>query len=162
MATADTAVLSRPGIAGALVNRTLGALAYLGGVTILLLAALASPARKANRSSVRFYPAFCAQLDWLLAFGLPLVGLAHVGMGSFLAMQAYFGATFVEATGPVVGVGLIRNMAPLLTGLVLAAMQATRTIAELKGRGAGGSITILSRWRTAVANLPPASATPVD
>ena len=49
--------------------------------------------------------------------GLPLVGLVHVGMGSFLSMQAYFGATFMDGIGPVTGVGLIRNLAPLLTGL---------------------------------------------
>ena len=31
--------------------------------------------------------------------GLPMVGLVHVGLGSFLAMQAYFGATFMDGIG---------------------------------------------------------------
>ena len=120
-----------------LVDRLIASVAYVGGAALLFGSALASIFRKPAVNTVKFYPAFCVQLDWLLSFGLPLVGLAHVGMGSFLAMQAYFGATFVEATGPVVGVGLIRNMAPLLTGLVLAALQATRTIPELRRRGSG-------------------------
>ena len=74
------------------------------------------------------------QLDWLLGAGLPLVGLVHVGMGSFLAMQAYFGATFAIGVGPVVGVGLIRNGAPLLTGFVLAGLMAARATVELRTR----------------------------
>jgi phospholipid/cholesterol/gamma-HCH transport system permease protein len=52
-------------------------------------------------------------------------------MGSFLSMQAYFGATFVDGIGPVTGVGLIRNLAPLLTGFVLAGLASARFVAEL-------------------------------
>ena len=46
----------------------------------------------------------------MLAFGFPLVGLVHIAMGSFLALQAYYGSTFVDGTGAVVGVGLLRNL----------------------------------------------------
>ncbi len=31
--------------------------------------------------------------------GIPLVTLVHIGIGSFLSMQAYFGGTFVDGTG---------------------------------------------------------------
>jgi phospholipid/cholesterol/gamma-HCH transport system permease protein len=66
--------------------------------------------------------------------GIPLVALVHVGIGSFLSMQAYFGGTFVDGTGAVVGVGLIRNMAPLMTGMTLAGLLAARVTSELRGR----------------------------
>ncbi len=72
------------------------------------------------------------QLDRLLATGLPLVGLVHVGMGSFLSMQAYFGATFMDGIGPVTGVGLIRNLAPLLVGFILAGIVSIRFVAEFR------------------------------
>ena len=74
------------------------------------------------------------QLDWLLGAGLPLVALVHIGMGSFLSMQAYFGATFEVGVGPVVGVGLIRNGAPLLSGFILAGLMAARGTVELRTR----------------------------
>jgi phospholipid/cholesterol/gamma-HCH transport system permease protein len=70
--------------------------------------------------------------------GLPLVGLVHVGLGSFLAMQAYFGATFVAAAGPLVGIGLVRNIAPLVAGLILAGLLAARLTPELRGRSRVG------------------------
>jgi len=66
--------------------------------------------------------------------GIPLVGLAHFGMGSFLSMQAYYGGTFVDGTGAVVGVGLVRNVAPLITGLILAGILAPLLTSELRGR----------------------------
>ena len=49
-------------------------------------------------------------------------------------MQAYFGGTFVDGTGAVVGVGLIRNLAPLMAGLTMAGLIAARTTTELRGR----------------------------
>ena len=62
------------------------------------------------------------------------MGLVHVGMGSFLSMQAYFGATFVDGIGPVTGVGLIRNLAPLLTGFIMSGLIAARFVAEFSGQ----------------------------
>ena len=52
--------------------------------------------------------------------GVPLVGLVHIAMGSFLSLQAYYGSTFVDGTGAVVGVGLLRNLGGLMTGLTFA------------------------------------------
>ena len=71
------------------------------------------------------------ELSCILMAGLPLVGLVHVGMGSFLSMQAYFGSTFVDGTGAVVGVGLLRNLATLITGLTLSGLLAGRMIPDL-------------------------------
>ena len=50
------------------------------------------------------------QLFWMLVMGIPLVGLVHIAVGSFLSLQAYYGSTFVDGTGAVVGVGLLRNL----------------------------------------------------
>jgi phospholipid/cholesterol/gamma-HCH transport system permease protein len=114
-------------------DRGLGALAYLGGIGLLALAALRSTFR-AEGSNGPLVPALIRQCDWLFGMGLPLVGLVHVGLGSFLAMQAFYGATFIEAVGPVVGTGLMRNVAPLLTGLTMAGLLAARLTYELRYR----------------------------
>jgi phospholipid/cholesterol/gamma-HCH transport system permease protein len=46
-------------------------------------------------------------------------------------MQAFYGATFLEAVGPVVGVGLFRNVAPLMTGFVMTGLFAARVTPDL-------------------------------
>jgi phospholipid/cholesterol/gamma-HCH transport system permease protein len=119
--------LARIGRAG------LDAVSYLGALATLSAAAARSIVRP-REGSPAFGPAVARQVSWMLGMGLPLVGLVHVGQGSFLSMQAYFGGTFVDGTGAVVGVGLIRNAAPMMTGLVLAGLFAARTTAELRGR----------------------------
>ena len=57
-----------------------------------------------------FWKTLMHQLFWMLVMGFPLVGLVHIAMGSFLSLQAYYGSTFVDGTGAVVGVGLLRNL----------------------------------------------------
>ena len=72
------------------------------------------------------------QLFWMLLLGFPLVGLVHIAMGSFLSLQAYYGSTFVDGTGAVVGVGLLRNLGGLMTGMTLSGVLAARMIPELR------------------------------
>ena len=72
------------------------------------------------------------QLFWMLVTGLPLVGLVHIAIGSFLSLQAYYGSTFVDGTGAVVGVGLLRNLGGMMTGLTFAGILAARMIPELR------------------------------
>src|SRR5439155_7429120 len=72
------------------------------------------------------------QLSWMLALGSPLMGLVHIAMGSFLSLQAYYGSTFVDGTGAVVGVGLLRNLGGLMTGMTLSGILAARMIPELR------------------------------
>lgn len=98
------------------------ALAFDGLRSLLFPRGAAPPLGRAVRN----------QLRWLIGAGLPLVGLVHVGMGSFLSMQAFFGATFAEGTGAVVGIGLVRNVSPLLAGFVSAGLLAAHTVAELR------------------------------
>jgi phospholipid/cholesterol/gamma-HCH transport system permease protein len=103
----------------------------IGGAILLALAALRSIVWPKGHAP-NLIRAVGGQIRWNIAAGLPVVGLAHIGIGSFLSMQAFFGATFVEGTGAVVGVGLVRNVAPLLTGFIVAAMAAVRTVHELR------------------------------
>lgn len=122
-----------PGTLARVGDRVVAIVAYLGGAASLAGQAfgmLATPAR----SGPRLFRAIVRQWEWLFDSGLPLVGLVHVGVGSFLAMQAYYGATFVEGVGPVVGVGLFRNVAPLLSGMVMAGLLAARLTPELSKR----------------------------
>jgi phospholipid/cholesterol/gamma-HCH transport system permease protein len=109
-------------------------LVYLGGLAWLVLSAAVSPLSLARDDDTRgFWTVMKHELSWLLMMGLPLVGLAHVGMGSFLSMQAYFGSTFVDGTGAVVGVGLLRNVASMVTGMVLSGLVACRIIPDRLG-----------------------------
>ncbi|RUL86758.1 ABC transporter permease [Tautonia sociabilis] len=108
-------------------------LAYVGGLAMTPIRAVGA-LRDRPAGVLSLKSAVLVQLDWLLVAGLPLVGLVHVGMGSFLSMQAYFGATFEAGVGPVVGVGLVRNGAPLLSGFILAGLMACRATTELRTR----------------------------
>jgi len=107
-------------------------LADLGGIAILAAGALTAPIRP-RRESPALLRASIHHAGWMLGMGLPLVGLVHLSFGSFLAMQAYFGATFTEGTGIVVGLGLIRNVAPLLSGFVLCGLIAATICSDLRG-----------------------------
>lgn len=88
----------------------LGLLADLGGIAGLALKAAGSIFRRGGGPPL--LGAVAGHASWMIGMGLPLVALVHLSMGSFLAMQAFFGATFTEAAGPVVGLGLLRNLAP--------------------------------------------------
>ena len=111
----------------------LARLAYLGGIASVLTLALGSLFHK--RGTADSLPvAVSGQLSWIFAMSFPLVALVHVGLGSFLSMQSYFGGTFVEGTGAVVGVGLLRNVAALMSCLTLAGILAARITPELRGK----------------------------
>jgi phospholipid/cholesterol/gamma-HCH transport system permease protein len=107
----------------------IGALAYFGGVAVLLFSAAASTVSvDRDEDSPAFWSTMKRELAWLLVMGIPLVGLVHVGIGSSLSLQAYFGSTFVDGTGAVVGVGLLRNVASIATGMAVAGLIAYRMI----------------------------------
>jgi phospholipid/cholesterol/gamma-HCH transport system permease protein len=98
----------------------------------LLIGQMLRESLRSRSTAVPFGAALVRQLDGLFGMGLVLVGLVHVPMGSFLAMQAYFHATFTQAVGAVVGLGLVRNLGPLTTGLILAGLLAARIVPELR------------------------------
>jgi phospholipid/cholesterol/gamma-HCH transport system permease protein len=110
---------------------TLAGIVDLGRMATLLGQAARSIVRPADEAPP-YLRALARQLAGLLVMGMALVGLACFGMGSFLALQAYYGGTFVDGTGAVVGVGMIRNAAPMLAGLIMAGLVAARTTSELR------------------------------
>ena len=118
---------------GWLGRKALEGVAYLGGVALLAVAAVRSLFRPPNPCPA-LGPSLSWQLSRMLGMGFPLVALVHVTMGSFLSMQSYFGGTFVDGAGAVVGVGLIRNLAPLMTGITLAGLLGARLTPELRAR----------------------------
>jgi phospholipid/cholesterol/gamma-HCH transport system permease protein len=111
-------------------------MSYVGGAVLLSLGAVGWLLRKEREHHGHGLPGFARttvrQLSWMLALGFPLVGLVHVAMGSFLALQAYYGSTFIDGTGAVVGVGLLRNLGGMMAGLILAGILAARMIPELR------------------------------
>jgi phospholipid/cholesterol/gamma-HCH transport system permease protein len=111
-------------------------LAYVGGVAVLLLRAagwLIWPWQsRRHEGQPRLFKSVMHQLFWMLLMGIPLVALVHVAIGSFLALQAYYGSTFVDGTGAVVGVGLLRNLGGIMSGMTFSGILAARMIPELR------------------------------
>lgn len=115
-----------------LAESTLEVVGYLGGLAILAGAALRAPLGR-RRGQPRLLPAIARQLDDLLRVGLPWLAVMHVAFAAFLAMQAYFRATFAESNGAVVGLGLMRSISPLVTGFSLSGILAVRAVLTLGG-----------------------------
>jgi phospholipid/cholesterol/gamma-HCH transport system permease protein len=132
-ASASPAALLVQSLAARIGRWTLLVVADLGRMATLLGQAARSIVRSPG-AAPPFRPALVQELAALLLMGWPLVALIHVGMGSFLALQAYYGGTFVDGTGAVVGVGLIRNVAPMMAGLTMAGLVAVRTTITLRTR----------------------------
>ena len=121
------------GPVGWLGKGVISVLAYLGGLARFVAASAVSLVRLRRHEDdlPGFWAVMKGELWWILVMGCPLVGLVHVAMGSFLSLQAYFGSTFVDGTGAVVGVGLLRNLATLMTGMTLSGLLAGRMIPDL-------------------------------
>ncbi len=112
---------------------TLAAFGYAGAVALMLLDTVRRslwPFGGDSRLEGGFTRVIFHQMAWMLAMGMPLVGMVHIAMGSFLSLQAYYGSTFVDGTGAVVGVGLLRNLGGLMSGLTFAGLLAARMIPE--------------------------------
>jgi len=103
-----------------------------GAMALLVPEAIGSVLRRGDDDDWSLRASTSAELAWMLLAGFPLVALVHVAMGSFLSLQAYYGSTFVDGTGAVVGVGLLRNLASMMTGLTLAGYLPVRIIPELR------------------------------
>ena len=110
--------------------------AYLGSAKLLALSACRTLIRTPEDSrSVPLRGACLEQLSWMLRAGLPLAILINASLGGLLAMQAYYGATFVQAAGPVVLIGMFRNGAPLLSCFILAGLISARIASEFAIEG---------------------------
>ncbi len=113
----------------ALGRMTLHALAAMGGVALFTLSALSHIVRPP------FYWRQCVaalvQIGWL---SLPVVGLTSLFTGGALVMQIYAGgARFnAEAVVPqIVAIGMVRELGPVLVGLMVAARVTAAIAAEI-------------------------------
>ncbi|MGK7755433.1 MULTISPECIES: MlaE family ABC transporter permease [unclassified Roseovarius] len=113
----------------ALGRKTLAALAMLGRITLFALSTFSHILRPP------FYPreVFNAlmQVGWL---SLPVVGLTAIFTGGALALQIYSGgARFnAEAVVPqIVAIGMVRELGPVLVGLMIAARVTSSIAAEI-------------------------------
>ncbi len=108
---------------------TLSMLAAIGRVTIFLGATLSHLVRPP------FYPReFLSALLTIGWFSLPVVGLTTLFTGGALALQIYAGgARFnAEAVVPqIVAIGMVRELGPVLTGLMVAGRVAASIAAEI-------------------------------
>lgn len=108
---------------------TLGTLAAIGRMTLYALAAVSHWARPP------FYlKEFGQALLSIGYFSLPVVGLTALFTGAALALQIYAGgARFsAEAVVPqIVAVGMVRELGPVLVGLMIAARVTSSVAAEI-------------------------------
>ncbi|CUH77006.1 MlaE family ABC transporter permease [Tropicibacter naphthalenivorans] len=114
---------------GAIGRGTLAAMSSVGRVTLFALSALAHMIRPP------FYPRELAvallNIGWL---SLPVVGLTAIFTGAALALQIYSGgARFnAEAVVPqIVAIGMVRELGPVLVGLMIAARVTSSIAAEI-------------------------------
>jgi phospholipid/cholesterol/gamma-HCH transport system permease protein len=113
----------------ALGRMVLGALAALGRIAIYAGQTLAAAVRPP------FYPREFAssllQVGWL---SLPVVGLTSIFTGGALALQIYSGGQrfSAEAVVPqIVAIGMVRELGPVLVGLMIAARVTSSIAAEI-------------------------------
>jgi len=113
----------------ALGRSTLALLAAIGRVTLYVLETLSHLLRPPF-----YFREFAAQLMHIGYFSLPVVGLTTFFTGGALALQIYAGgARFnAEAVVPqIVAIGMVRELGPVLTGLMVAGRVAAAIAAEI-------------------------------
>ena len=107
----------------------LGMLAAIGRVTIFAIETISHLFRPP------YYPReFAVQLLHIGYFSLPVVGLTTIFTGGALALQIYAGgARFsAEAVVPqIVAIGMVRELGPVLVGLMIAARVTSSVAAEI-------------------------------
>lgn len=114
---------------GALGRRVLGGLAAIGRVSLFALAALSHILRPPLHG--REIAAALVQIGWL---SLPVVGLTALFTGGALALQIYAGGARFNAESVVpqiVAIGMVRELGPVLVGLMIAARVTSSVAAEI-------------------------------
>ncbi len=114
--------------------------AAIGAATLAILASIGRVVMYAAQTFMHifrppFYPReLAAQLLHIGYFSLPVVGLTAIFTGAALALQIYAGgARFnAEAVVPqIVAVGMVRELGPVLVGLMIAARVTSSIAAEI-------------------------------
>ncbi|NDV00956.1 MlaE family ABC transporter permease [Pseudoroseicyclus tamaricis] len=109
--------------------RVLALLAAIGQLTIFTGHALAGLVRPPFQ--MRAFAAALLQIGWL---SLPVVGLTALFTGGALALQIYAGGTRFSAeqfVPQIVAVGMVRELGPVLVGLMIAARVTSSIAAEI-------------------------------
>jgi phospholipid/cholesterol/gamma-HCH transport system permease protein len=140
-----------------LVKTILDALIAIGEVTIAVFAAIGRLTRFAVAAVGRlvtppWYPVqFFEQLLVIGYFSLPVVGLTALFTGSALAQQIYIGGSRFNAASTVPAVtviGIVRELGPVLGGLMVAGRSASAMAAELGTMRVTEQIDALTTLRT--------------
>ena len=101
-----------------------------------------------------YYPArFGAQLMEIGWYSLPVVGLTAIFTGSALAQQIYIGGSRYDASSTVPGIvvfGIVRELGPVLVGLMVAGRVASAMAAELGTMRVTEQLDALATLRTDV------------
>ena len=133
------------------------ALAAIGGGVISVLATIGRVARFAWRTllaAVRppYYPArLLEQMLMIGYFSLPVVGLTALFTGAALAQQIYTGGSRFNAASTVpaiVVIGIVRELGPVLGGLMVAGRVSSAMAAELGTMRVTEQIDALTTLRT--------------
>lgn len=134
-----------------------GLLAALGGFVVAALAAIGRVARFTGEAVARavvppYYPArFFEQLMIIGYFSLPVIGLTALFTGAALAQQIYTGGSRFNAASTVpavVVIGIIRELGPVLGGLMVAGRVSSAMAAELGTMRVTEQIDALTTLRT--------------
>lgn len=124
-----TAVTAAQGFLSAIGRAVLGLLAATGALALFAARALAHAALPP------FYPGeFLRQLLRIGYFSLPVVGLTALFTGAALALQIHAGGSRfnAEAVVPsIVAIGMVRELGPVLCGLMVAGRVGSSIAAEL-------------------------------
>ena len=132
-------------------------LVAIGRLVIDLLAGVGRVARFTGRTISRgltppYYPArFAEQLAHIGWFSLPVVGLTAIFTGAALAQQIYTaGSRFsAQSTVPaVVVIGIVRELGPVLVGLMVAGRVASAMAAEIGTMRVTEQLDALATLRT--------------
>lgn len=129
----------------------------IGRATLVMLAAVGKVTRFAARTIGRaltppFYPMrFLEQLGYIGWLSLPVVGLTAIFTGAALAQQIYTaGSRFsAQSTVPaVVVIGMVRELGPVLVGLMVAGRVSSAMAAELGTMRVTEQLDALATLRT--------------
>ena len=110
-------------------SRVLGWLAVIGRVSLFFGATLSHVVRPPFYG--REFAGALLQIGWL---SLPVVGLTAVFTGGALALQIYAGGSRFDAEAVVpqiVAIGMVRELGPVLVGLMIAARVTSSIAAEI-------------------------------
>ena len=132
-------------------------LVQLGGLVLTMLGSVGRLARFAGVAVTRglappWYPGqFTQQLLLIGYFSLPVVGLTALFTGSALAQQIFIGGSRFNAASTVPAVtviGIVRELGPVLGGLMVAGRVASAMAAELGTMRVTEQIDALTTLRT--------------